>query len=629
MSKGLYVIIAKTSENAKNSLLIWSFFYIIIFTILFYLFFMKKYLSFVFLFCIFSLSLILSWCSWWAEDIEDKTPFSVMVSDLSGSKNTITIQKAWSLMWEQEITISAQAMWRVSSLIANPGDTVLSGQPVVQLRDDLANYDSQLQRAQSALDRARIQKDTTLLSLDNAVDNTLGSLVQAEESLRIAMQTLEQTRRQQNLSFAQTTTNTSLQFSSFQSSYESQLDSFLGLLQNILNWSDSLLGVTPAYQNTNYEFDNLVWARNSQQRSQTENQLRLLYKSYEELQKTESLENYEELQSAIDLLNASVQATSSFLSSMNQVLINSVSAVNFPQATIDANITITNSYQWSLQWIRTSLLNYKAQTDTALTELLEWEIRWIDFATENAWITREQAITNAENAVTNSQLAAAWAQRAHNQAVENRSSQEFLLENAIQDAQIQYQDAMRQYAKLTVTAPIRWTIWDILVDVWQELSIGTPVFTLSSIDNQLVEISFTAKEYPYVVVWEQVQVVYNDQQLTWTIQSLSSVATIAWSYKSVVSLSEPVSLLGGVARVRLSLDSPYTVLPLNAVTSLDNGEWYIWVINEDWLEKYTVSLWSVWWEYIEIIDEVPLNLQIVTSDVSNFDEREHTIVISN
>ena len=129
---------------------------------------------------------------------------------------------------------------------------------MIQLRDDLANYDSQLQRAQSTLDRARIQKDTTLLSLDNAVENALGSLVQSEESLRIAIQTLDQTRRQQDLSFSQTITNTSLQFSSFQSSYKSQLDSFVGLLQNILNRSDSLLGVTTAYQNTNYEFDNLV-----------------------------------------------------------------------------------------------------------------------------------------------------------------------------------------------------------------------------------------------------------------------------------------------------------------------------------------------------------------------------------
>jgi hypothetical protein len=203
------------------------------------------------------------------------------------------------------------------------------------------------------------------------------------------------------------------------------------------------------------------------------------------------------------------------------------------------------------------------------------------------------------------------------------------LDNTIQDAQIQSQDAMRQYAKLTVTAPIRWTVWDILVDAWQELSVWTPAFTLSSIDNQLVEISFTRKEYPYVTVWTNVQVVYNDEQLTGTIQSLSSVATSAWSYKAVVSLSESVSLLGGVARVTLALDSPYTVLPLNAVTSLADWEWYIWVIDGDGLEKYTVSLGLVWWEYIEILDDIPSSFQVVTSDVSNFDEREHTVTIRN
>jgi len=84
-----------------------------------------------------------------------------------------------------------------------------------------------------------------------------------------------------------------------------------------------------------------------------------------------------------------------------------------------------------------------------------------------------------------------------------------------------------------------------------------------------------------------------------------------------------------VARVTLALDSPYTVLPLNAVTSLADWEWYIWVIDGDGLEKYTVSLGLVWWEYIEILDDIPSSFQVVTSDVSNFDEREHTVTIRN
>jgi multidrug resistance efflux pump len=53
---------------------------------------------------------------------------------------------------------------------------------------------------------------------------------------------------------------------------------------------------------------------------------------------------------------------------------------------------------------------------------------------------------------------------------------------------------LKQFNKLTVTAPIRGTISDVLVDVGQELSVGTPVFGIVSTDNQLVEISVTADE---------------------------------------------------------------------------------------------------------------------------------------
>lgn len=106
--------------------------------------------------------------------------------------------------------------------------------------------------------------------------------------------------------------------------------------------------------------------------------------------------------------------------------------------------------------------------------------------TETAELGLETSRLSSENAIINAQLALNNAERVYIQSQSNRDKQLRILETQIQDAQLAYQDALRQVSKLTVGAPVRGVLGSILVSPGQDVQMGTPLFTLVGDTNQLL-----------------------------------------------------------------------------------------------------------------------------------------------
>lgn len=70
------------------------------------------------------------------------------------------------------------------------------------------------------------------------------------------------------------------------------------------------------------------------------------------------------------------------------------------------------------------------------------------------------------------------AERGYIQAQNARDKQSRVLETQIKDAEIAYQDAMRQASKLSVAAPVRGILGSILVAQGQNIQVGTPLFSI-------------------------------------------------------------------------------------------------------------------------------------------------------
>lgn len=558
---------------------------------------------------------------------EDRDPFWIDTLQIREVGSEVTLSKPGITQGSQEIVVSSQANGRVSSLVVRPGARVQGGQPIVMLADSLANYWSVLQRAQNSLQRVLAQRDDTILSLNNSVDNTYASLVQAQDSLRLAEQTAEQTLKSQQLAVLQSSNTSSGSLNTTFNSYTLQRSTLLSQLNSILNISDILLGVTDIYELENDAFETQISAKNTELKKEAEVLLRELYDLRNLIVAVSwSIIDGQMIFDSLPVMEDAYVTAQELLQQMQLVLINSVSGPVLSQAQIDGYYNSVTNQLSSLLTAKNAFVSFQQNAETQLVVLTDG-VQGIDYNPVSAEIALEQARLNVENTISNAQIAVDNAQRAYNQALSVRDTQLALLETNIADAQLVYQDALRQYNKLTVSSPIRGTIGDILVDVGQELSVGTPVFTVVSVDDQLVNIYVTANEYMLIQANQSVNVSVNGKSYMGFVQSLIPVAGTAWQYQVIIALNESMSLLGDVVMVDIPVRVWAQLLPLSLVTTTEQNKWFIWILDDGELEKKKVELGQIWWDKVEILSDVDASWQIVVSDVSQYNDIDFYLAV--
>gem|GEM_PF-2597785 len=96
----------------------------------------------------------------------------------------------------------------------------------------------------------------------------------------------------------------------------------------------------------------------------------------------------------------------------------------------------------------------------------------------------------------------------------NRDLQLSLLQNAINDANVSYADASKNYGKLQIKSPINGFIQEILVDKGQDLSNGSPAIKIAGTENNEVIVTADESEIAYLSVGQAVTVRHgtNDYQ---------------------------------------------------------------------------------------------------------------------
>ncbi len=201
--------------------------------------------------------------------------------------------------------------------------------------------------------------------------------------------------------------------------------------------------------------------------------------------------------------------------------------------------------------------------------------------------------------------------------------------NAVSEANLAYQDALSRFNNLSVKSPISGVIWNVMVKVWQEIAPGTPLFTVSSNDQQSIEVYVNADERSYIAKDQIAKIIYDGQEITWTILSVSSVADRNTLYKVSIGFEAEVSLLGDVASVQLPISLPYSVLPLNVVTPISQNKWFVWLYDGTGLQRQDVILGRVWESYIEVLSGLSSWMDVVTTDVSYFDPLKFEISVKS
>lgn len=568
--------------------------------------------------------LFLAWCAKEDIPVSEKTDFFVDAVYFDQLSDVVVVEKIASLLDQQIITVTAQAAGRVATIPWIEWNTVLSGQPIIQLADTVASYALQAERAKNNLERVVAQESQTRLSLEDAIVAAEAGVVQASEALRLAQTSSSLSLKWQELSVEQARIATENQLSAIQLSFASEYTTLTNLLVDVLDRGDSILGVTNKYKSANDDFEILLGAKDSQSKALAENQLYKLYTLQLNLADL-SDQDPDAILNSLDTMLSAYDDIQAFLSQLQQLFINTVTAVNLPEAQLDGFVASTSALQSRTQWAKWSFAWFRTQAITTLSPLSN-DAYAFTVGAETAELWLETSRLSSENAIINAQLGLNNAERAYIQAQSNRDKQLRILQTQIQDAQLAYQDALRQVSKLTVWAPVRGVLWSILVTPGQDVQLWSPLFTLVGDTNQLLWFSVSSDELQYLRVGQDVEVVSAGVVYSGQIQSIPRVADKSMQYRVVIGLDRPLDVLWTTARVRASFGVGTPVVPLNAVTWLQWGKWVITVLDKDnQLSPLSVTFGKVRWSYIEILTPVPDTYRIVLNDVWTYDPMDFQI----
>jgi len=587
--------------------------------------------------------IVLFWVKSWFFGKEDilveekeivKQEFFVEATSYSDLDNHSSIQKTWKVNSSQDITLSANASGRVSYISVKPGEQIVVGQVLAQLEDNIWNYAINISKASNGVERSKINYDSQKISLDKAVfDAELNlerlernletlkkdseqSLIQAKDNLNnninsgidstsaLRLQQLDNNIEKAKLDYEIRLTSDAETIESYKVSFKNNYNTLLIFLDDVIQFTDTILSVTEVNKRTNRDFDQFLWAKDRGQKTLSEQRLLQLI-AYRDSDTFTLIDS--DLQSgniseeraleAIEDVNTWYELAKVLLNSLELTLNNSLVS----QGSLgDAEIA---SYQASINW-------YQAQLQGNYASFISF---WSTVKNDNMSNLEDQILT-ARNNLSNAQ---------QSRAVTLRS-----LNNGIKEAQINYTSSAKEYNKLTISSPINGTVWASFIDAWQEVLSGTQLFDLVSDKSPEVEVSFSSKEKALVKVGQEVFVDIWTERITGSIYSVSEVADDNLNHKATIVFRSSAWIIGNFVSVEVPIHTKKVLVPINIIKTQWDNIGLVKTLSGSTFEDVRVRMWEMFWEYVEIVSCAKNceDLNIIMNDTSNFDANKFIIV---
>lgn len=580
----------------------------------------NRKMTIVSIWTIFFIIIFLAFSGWQKNNI-NKIDFYVETKALQDFTNEIEINKPGKIVWAQEILVTAQAVWSIKNIIFEEGESVWENDKLIELNDDIANYNLMVQRSKNTLNSARLQYQQNKNQFDQMIQWNKLTLESSQKTFNTTQSMWEQT-----LKSAENTIKTSWnQKNSILLQMESEKNKLDWFLTNVLHQIDTILWETNKYKTMNDSFEIYLSAKNSSYKLNGSNQLLKLYKQKDLLNwiKTNSdIDNWE-IKNNIEKMNTIYQEIKALLETMQNILTNSVSSSTFPQTQIDGLISMINWLQMSQQNNFSMFTSLKQNTDSSIVKWESWfNVIW----QESSEIWYQSTIISTEKQIFDAWLWIKSAELNYESAVKNQSSTLWLASTNIRSAELAYQDSLNQLEKLNIKAPISWTIGKILVDKWQQIWIWTPIISIINKDEPMAEVWITTNEYSKINSWSRVLIEYMWEIISGNIVSISSQAWTNWLYNATIKLNKKVDIIWDVANIKIYNNNDNFTLPINIVHPLENNNAYIYTLQDNKPNILNIKIWEVRWDRVEILSEIPSNTVIVTSNIWNYNPSIHNLI---
>lgn len=451
----------------------------------------------------------------------------------------------------------------------------MAGQTLASIADTYGLSGNAISAAALGVSGAELTRDNALVSLGQAVASSKIAFEKAQKDYDAAQlnatETLDQAER--NAAALQTGTigvggtssskaqldlnnyiaSQQKQLDAFETSYANQLQSFQSFLANVIDMTDTLLGVSDQKKSLNDAYEYLLSATDSQQKIKADALLQQLlkYKTWSPDASGTLIERVNELQKVQNL-------TSDLLSAVKVVLINSVTdATVFPPATLASDRAIVDAYQSQYNGLSAGLVGFLNGAQTFLAtyqnERLARE-QAVKLAADNAVNTLAQTKISVENGLRAASAGLELAKNAYEAAQKAQEIGGSQVDQSIGLASLRLSDAQGGAARLNVTAPFNGVVIARNVEIGSLVSPGANLFTIGDAAHLIIKTDVSVEQHKYLAEGQDIPLVFGGETFHGVLSSLSAGPDpVTHLYKVEISLPavHPKITLGDIIDVIL------------------------------------------------------------------------------
>lgn len=599
-----------------------------------------------------------------------------------------TIIKKWvfneelKLIWKvspvMETSISSLAWWEIKSINAEVWQKVKTWEILAMIDLESSAYKTSLENASNTYANTLNSYEATLVSIESdlnsaklqlenaktARDNTYQTTEKQLELTEKQLENIKTTKKNTIITTWESQKNAELQLENAQTSLDNfeknsaetqkgladkkkwlidsikvAIDNTSVTLDNALNQADLLLWISETNKYNNDSFENNLWTKNSQTKTDSEN---LYRKNFSEFEQAETERKTMDETQIVTFLQKYVKLSewiNELYSKMSDMLDNSITSTSFTQTQLDAYKTIVTTKQWLILASKSSLVglnnsltdldNTISSTNTnienqriSLNNAINIAKTWLDNL--KAWNTTQLDTLSWNESLTESQLentqatikstrdttdnAVIIAESNYNSVKAKLEASRNQTKTALDSSKWWKELAKIQLDNTKISAPFDWIILSRNIEKWSLVNIWTPTFTIWSETWKKVKLELNSDNIKDVSIWQEAIIKSWEKTYTWIISLISPQAdATSRLFKTEVSfLKEPKDIkLWDFVDVFISIvkwkDNVIQV-PFSSIISQWQWEYSVFIVNWEKAKLRKVKLWDQNSTAVEIIE---------------------------
>ena len=581
---------------------------------------------------------------------ESKLPFLVQTYSIGKKTELYTVEKSARLTAGSSLSIAAESLGEVTNIAVREWQKIQKWMKLISLKDTINSYDIRLAQAENALNIEDASIASTKLSLDRAISDTQIAYDQARKSYDLLI-------AKNNLIYETLLNTNTKTLESYNESYRSYLAGIEASMTNFLYEWDKILGISTNFQYANDAWEPYLGTRVGNSVSESNNEWNKLYGSRGEIRaKKETWGNLSPTSLVKDLqvITEGYVRLEKYIDAMVFMIQNNTIGGGLPQELQNGWLSLWNGIKSQSQGSEAGFNAWKSQTlaffknyqdvekatkialDSLYRPLSAEESTFLS-GSQDARLTYANTRLDTKDRIKSAEYGLKSAELARDNAVKNKALTLNQLLAGRSSTTLSLDQAKREYAKLAILAPFDGTVSKVMASVWERTNMGTPLIQIASnIPEIVTDLDGDIANWLSngVSVWVKI----GGKAYTGTIVGISRTAWTNLLYTTRISVPWALTNIGSAATVIFTISQEkiipnageWIILPLKSVKILSEQEWEIALLSKDNMISFKpVKLGRIVGDGVEIIDRLDPNLEVILSDLSNYDALKYTITKKN